>query len=96
MALSDVLLFAGGQWQAALLYIAISLIGGVLAVLGGDWLGQWFISKARRTIPHARVTRKLTDILPELPPDTASCKSHFDIQDDMLLPDIINECETRQ
>lgn len=78
MALSDVLLFAGGQWQAALLYIAISLIGGVLAVLGGDWLGQWFISKARRTIPHARITRKLTDILPELPPDTASS---YDVKD---------------
>ena len=44
----------------------------------------------------ARITRKLTDILPELPPDTASSKSHFDIQGDMLLPDIINERETRQ
>jgi len=57
MALGDVLLFAGGMWLAALLYIATSMIGGVLAVLAGDWIGRWFINKARgTTTSQSRIT----------------------------------------
>jgi len=48
MALGDVLLFAHGSWLLALLYVALSLIGGVLAVLLGDWLGHRIIRTARR------------------------------------------------
>jgi len=43
------LLLSGGQLLSALLYVLMSFIGGVLAVLLGDWLGQWLISKRRRS-----------------------------------------------
>jgi CrcB protein len=96
MALGDVLLFAGGMWLAALLYIATSMIGGVLAVLAGDWIGRWFINKARRTTKQSRITRKLIDLRPELDLDTTDGKSHLDIQDDVLLPGWVDEYESRR
>ena len=47
LALGDVLLFSSGQWLPALLYLIASLIGGVLAVQLGNWLGHWCISHVR-------------------------------------------------
>ncbi len=49
LALGDVLLFAKSAWLAALLYLFSSLGGGVLAVLLGDWLGQWCVRRLRRS-----------------------------------------------
>jgi CrcB protein len=49
LALGDDLLFASGQLLPALLYFFASLWGGVLAVLLGDWLGQWLVRKGRHT-----------------------------------------------
>ena len=55
LALGSILLFAGGNWFPALLYLFLSLIGGVLAVLVGDWLGQWVVGWGRRKPPHVAI-----------------------------------------
>jgi len=47
LALGDVLLFTGGKTFLALLYVFLSLFGGVLAVMLGDWLGQRVIRRVR-------------------------------------------------
>ncbi|WP_322480473.1 fluoride efflux transporter CrcB [Thermogemmatispora sp.] len=39
LALGDVLLLATGRWLAAGLYLVVSLVGGIGAVLLGQWLG---------------------------------------------------------
>nr|BBH92973.1 hypothetical protein KTA_11720 [Thermogemmatispora argillosa] len=39
LALGDVLLLAAGRWLAAALYLLVSLVGGIAAVLLGQWLG---------------------------------------------------------
>jgi fluoride exporter len=52
LALGSILLFAAGNWLPALLYLFLSLIGGVLAVLVGDWLGQQVVGWGRRKLPH--------------------------------------------
>ena len=61
LALGDVLLFEKGAWLPALLYLMLSMPGGIGVVLLGDWLGRRFIARlrqrARRTeaarLPHA-------------------------------------------
>ncbi|WP_376795532.1 fluoride efflux transporter CrcB [Thermogemmatispora sp.] len=40
LALGDVLLLEAGRWAAALLYLVLSLGGGILAVVLGRWLGE--------------------------------------------------------
>lgn len=67
LALGDVLLFASNRWLPALLYLVISALGGVLAVLLGDWSGQWFISNARRTSVHTATISRTTKKLPTRP-----------------------------
>jgi protein CrcB len=71
---TDVLL-SGGQWLPALLYVLMSIIGGMAAVLFGDWLGQWLISKTRRPSPLTKTTRRLTAILPAFPSDHEGAES---------------------
>jgi CrcB protein len=40
LALGDVLLFSKGELLPALLYLILSLSGGLCAILAGDWLGH--------------------------------------------------------
>lgn len=54
LALGDVLLFGKGQFLPALLYIILSLCGGIGAVLLGNWLGQSLLNIARRPAPALR------------------------------------------
>ncbi len=64
LALGDVLLVSGGKMLAALAYLLLSMVGGVVAVLLGDALGQWCIARARRSVPpKPRTTRRLTETL---------------------------------
>ncbi len=49
LALGDILLFSKGQFVPALLYLTLSLCGGLGAVLLGNWLGQMCIAAFRRT-----------------------------------------------
>src|SRR5947199_5585932 len=96
LALGDILLFGGNRWLPAMLYLILSIFGGVLAVQLGDWLGQWCISRARRSTPHAKSTRTLTGMLSGLPVHRTTNENHLDIQDDFLLPDVRDEHESRR
>ena len=62
LALGDVLLFSAGQWLPALLYLTASLVGGMLAVLLGDWFGHWCISHIR-IVPRAKTSQSQTESL---------------------------------
>jgi protein CrcB len=62
LTLGDVLLLEQRQWVPAVWYLALSLGGGILAVLIGNVLGQWLIKKVRPTL-LSNVTRKLTETL---------------------------------
>jgi protein CrcB len=95
-ALGDDLLLSGGRWLPALLYLALSIIGGVFAVLLGDWFGQWLISKSRRTAGRSMMTRKLTGALAVYPGAKKGGTGHLDVQDDLLLPESSNERGTKQ
>ncbi len=84
LALGDVLLFAGGNWFPALLYLFLSLVGGVMAVLVGDWLGQWIIKRARHTPAHVVTTRNANGTRAVNSSIEASEEDHLDIQDDVI------------
>ncbi len=73
LALGDVLLFANGRWLLALLYLVLSIMGGIIAVLAGDTLGQWSIRQFKN-----RAKLRVTENMKE---------DHLDVQDDLLLPD---------
>lgn len=55
LALGDVLLLSAGRWALALLYLVLSLAGGMLAVLLGQWFGQALINVGRRSKKEERV-----------------------------------------
>jgi fluoride exporter len=80
LALGDVLLFSKGAFIPALLYLVLSLSGGLGMVLLGDWLGQKLVAGLRKRshLPQAVLE-------PSLP------AGHLDIEDDILLPDQIRE-----
>lgn len=78
-ALGDVLLLSRGAWAGAVLYLVLSIAGGLLAVVIGDWLGQLIIARFKRT------TGKLAALKIPL-----SEEKPLDIQDDLLLPDRID------
>jgi CrcB protein len=95
-ALNGDLLLKSSAWLPAFLYIALSIIGGVLAILLGDWLGLWFISKTRRSAVPSRVTRKLTETLNTAVSQAQASTDYLDGQDDLLLPDGSQEHESMQ
>lgn len=85
LALGDVLLFAGGNWLPALLYLFLSLPGGVLAVLVGDWLGQWVVGRTRRNPLRAAIEEQEVSEFAETDPLLeVSGKSHVDLKDDVI------------
>lgn len=97
LALGDVLLMAGGRWLllSALAYLVLSGFGGIMAVLLGDLLGQWWVSKARRpSLP--KTTRKLTGLLTPWPLDSTVMQDPVDVQDDVLLPEDEQNREARR
>jgi CrcB protein len=76
LALGDILLFSKGAWFPALLYVTLSLVGGICAVLLGNWLGQMMLTRFH----HGKGR-------PHLPPVGVSSKTHIGLQDDLLLAD---------
>jgi len=96
LALGDVLLFGSTRWLAALLYLLLSIVGGVFAVILGDWLGQWCLSKVRRTVPSPSVTRRLTGLVSGSLVQGTTSHQHLDIQDDVLIHEMRDEGEARQ
>ncbi len=87
LELGDVLFFTVDRWIAAILYMVISVIGGVLAVVLGNWLGQWCISKTARSTQRTKTTRQLTGMLSEHPPESITGDKQLERQDEPLLPD---------
>lgn len=53
MALGDVLLLSKSMWLLAILYLLCSLIGGLLAVLLGEWTGQRIVRRVK--VPQVHV-----------------------------------------
>ncbi len=83
LELGDVLFFTVDRWIAAIMYMVISVIGGVLAVLLGHWLGQWCINKTSRSTYRTKTTRQLTGMLSGLPVDRARGDAFLRRQDDL-------------
>jgi len=85
LALGDVFLLAGQQWGPAVLYVGTSLVGGMLAVVGGDLLGQTVLRVGR---PIRLVQGKEHAVTPgePLPPaDATTVPEHLDIEDDLFV-----------
>ncbi len=83
LELGDALFFTVDRWIAAIMYMVISVIGGVLAVLIGNWLGQWCISKTSRSTHRPKTIRQLTGKLSGLPVDRARDDAFLRRQDDL-------------
>jgi len=83
LALGDILQFEKGHWFSGLLYLALSIAGGILAVLIGDLLGQFCVKSTRsRNKPVSR------EAFNALPADATMRDAHIDIQDDLLLSEV--------
>lgn len=91
LALGDVLLSTKHQWLLAFVYLVASILGGMVAVWLGDLLGQIGLRTRRRAVRRRTNARKHTHTLPALLPDNAASEEHVDIQDDILLPDHVDE-----
>jgi len=77
----------GNQYLSALLYLLISMGGGLLVVPLGERSGKWFIRVARKHAVAPEVTGKFTQTGTIPPSNELSGNNHLDIQDDLLLPD---------
>ena len=75
LALGDVQLLSHSQEIYALLYFLLSLFGGVLAVMLGNWLGQKVVNRFK----HSRASQRGRDVV--LP----ASEAHIDVQDDVML-----------
>ncbi len=80
LELGDVLFFTVDRWIAAIVYMVISVIGGGLVVLLGNWLGQWCISKTTRSTQRTKTTRQLTGMLAGDPPESISSDKQLERQ----------------
>jgi CrcB protein len=75
LALGDVQLISASHAIYALLYFLLSLSGGVLAVMLGDWLGQKVVDRVK----HTRSSRHGQAVASPAP------EGHIDVQDDVML-----------
>jgi CrcB protein len=84
LALGDVLLFSKGAVLPALGYLLASMVGGLGAVLAGEWFGQRMVRRFRHNTSR-------THLLEEQP----VLALHRDQQNDLALPDRPDEFESR-
>jgi fluoride exporter len=63
LALGDVQMFTGGRWLLALLYLILSVAGGIGAVIVGDWLGNQVVKRVRQRTQQTRVTHRFNKTL---------------------------------
>jgi CrcB protein len=84
LALGDVLLFSDRQWLLALFYLMASLLGGLLAILLGDVLGQWIVHRVRRA--SEQTDRNIGRL-----PSFSSAPDSLAVQDDLVLADTEQE-----
>ncbi len=85
LALGDVLLLNKGQILPALLYLILSLLGGLCVVLLGDGLAQFLLKNVSLAPGRNRL------VLEKREPS-----QHLDIQDEILLPDQPDEIHWRR
>jgi fluoride exporter len=85
LALGDELLLSTGQLIPALLYLALSLLGGLCAVLLGDWLGKMLIERVRHTPGKASLALGQRESF-----------QHIDIADEIMLPEQPDELQSRK
>lgn len=71
------LLLGNGHWLPGLLYPFMSMLGAVLAVSLGDWLGHRLIASMRGSAPQSRKTRTLTETLVTPTSDKARGGDHL-------------------
>jgi fluoride exporter len=94
LALGDVLLAANDNPLTALIYLVLSITGGVLAVLLGDAFAQWCVKRAARPVSSASsATGKLAETRTAFPFDGRKGDSHVDIPNELLLPNARDEHE---
>ncbi|MBA2679419.1 MAG: CrcB family protein [Ktedonobacteraceae bacterium] len=79
LALGDVRLFASGDILPALVYLCASILGGLIAVLISDWLGQLLINRVRGSSGMVAGTTPA-------PARGTKEEDHLDIQDDVTTP----------
>ncbi|GHO96212.1 hypothetical protein KSF_062600 [Reticulibacter mediterranei] len=58
LALGDILLFSKAMWLPAISYLLCSFIGGLLAVLLGDWVGQRIVRRVKLIRPAPQVSQQ--------------------------------------
>jgi len=75
LALGDVQLISHSQEMYALLYFLLSLFGGVLAVMLGDWFGQKVVGRFK----HSRSSRLGQAVVPSV------SEEHINVEDDVML-----------
>ncbi len=80
LALGDILQFEKGHWFPGILYLVLSIAGGVLAVLAGDLFGQICVKRIKSS--H---NPTLKEALHAISTDVNGQNGHIDIQDDVLL-----------
>lgn len=95
-ALGDVLLALHGNWLSALLYVIVSLLGGIIAVILADVLGQWVVVRARRPRNVSEpASASLAEATKEFLHPEHNNEGHLDMEDDLLIPDNPNETRHR-
>jgi CrcB protein len=82
LALGDILLTSNNQWFPAILYLFLSIIGGILAIILGILSGQWSIKKVKRTFTREAAIEIAVPTL-----QGSHTNDHVDIDDDVLYPD---------
>lgn len=70
LAIGDVLLFSKDMWLPALSYLLCSFIGGLLAVLLGDWVGQRIVRRIKQIRPTPQASQQTLVQAIELQDDT--------------------------
>ncbi len=80
LALGDVLLFSKSMWFLAIFYLLCSFIGGLLAVLLGEWVGQRIVRRAK--LPQVHVLPQATEAALAQTADVIE-NNDADLQDDI-------------
>ena len=82
LALGDVLLLEKNMWFLAIFYLLCSFIGGLLAVLLGEWVGQRIVRRVK--LPHVHVLPQATEAALAQTADVLE-NNDADLQDDMKI-----------
>lgn len=94
LALGDILQFVRGHWFPGILYLFLSIAGGILAVLLGELLGQVCVKRVRSRYTLASKETH-PDRLANAGLQNGQSTTDIDIQDDVLQPDFNEKDATK-